>query len=77
MPDAVVLQDVCWLLRVVERAVGNGGGSAHELVGGAVDGCGASLLFVIPSASAGAGTAGIPTAGGHAVNELALCGGGL
>ena len=50
VPDAVALQDVCWLLRVVERAVGNGGGSAHELVGGAVDGCGASLLFVIPSA---------------------------
>lgn len=39
--------------------------------------CNLGLLFVIPSASAGAGTAGIPTAGGRAVNELALCGGGL
>ena len=57
--------------------VDNGGGSAHELVGGAVDGCGASLLFVIPSASAGVGTTFIPAAGGRVVAELALCGSAL
>ena len=51
VPPAVALQDVGWLLLIVERGVVNGDGAALELVGGVVDDGGACRLVLLHTAA--------------------------